>query len=133
MDKEIMDIVFEELTTPGSLQIIRDIASDIWPKTFAKILSPKQISYMMKMMYAPEVMEKELASGYHFEIIRVDRTPAGFFMVAIRSAGHCQTPQSLSAGKISRHGHRFNDAQAGGNAGKKRRIFPLAPQCQQIQ
>ena len=79
MDKEIMDIVFEELTTPGSLQIIRDIASDIWPKTFAKILSPKQISYMMKMMYAPEVMEKELASGYHFEIIRVDRTPAGYF------------------------------------------------------
>ena len=74
-----MDIEFEELTTPDSLQIIRDIASDIWPKTFAPILSPEQISYMMKMMYAPEVMEKELASGFHFEIIKIDNHPAGYF------------------------------------------------------
>jgi ribosomal protein S18 acetylase RimI-like enzyme len=31
------------------------------------------------MMYAPEVMEKELNNGYHFEIVRIDNTPAGYF------------------------------------------------------
>jgi GNAT superfamily N-acetyltransferase len=70
---------FEELTTPGSLQIIRDIAQSIWPETFSSILSPEQIKYMMNMMYAPEVMEKELAGGCHFEIVKIDHTPAGYF------------------------------------------------------
>ena len=72
-------IEFEELTTAESLQIIRDIAADVWPKTFADILSAEQICYMMKMMYAPEVMENELANGYHFEIVRIGGKPAGYF------------------------------------------------------
>ena len=74
-----MDIEFEELTSPGALQIVRDIAAEIWPETFAGILSQEQISYMMKMMYAPEVMEKELAAGFHFEIIKIDNQPVGYF------------------------------------------------------
>lgn len=74
-----MNVTFEELTTPESLQIIRKLADDIWPKTFAEILSSEQISYMMQMMYAPEVMEKELALEYHFEIIKIDGVPAGYF------------------------------------------------------
>lgn len=74
-----MNVTFEELITPESLQIIRDLAADVWPKTFAEILSNDQIRYMMQMMYAPKVMEKELAAGYHFEIINIDGTPAGYF------------------------------------------------------
>ncbi len=70
---------FEKLTTKSSLQIIRDIAADIWPKTFASILSAEQISYMMQMMYAPSVMEKELDDGFNFEIIKINNTPAGYF------------------------------------------------------
>ena len=90
-----MDIVFEELTTPESLQIIRDIAADIWPKTFAEILSPEQIAYMMEMMYAPEVMEKELATGYHFEIIRIDGSPSGYF-----SWSPCDAPMTAKLHKL---------------------------------
>jgi ribosomal protein S18 acetylase RimI-like enzyme len=70
---------FEKLTTKSSLQIIRDIAADIWPKTFASILSKEQISYMMQMMYAPSVMEKELDDGFNFEIIKINDRPAGYF------------------------------------------------------
>ena len=74
------NLVFEQLNTPESLQTIRDIAADIWPKTFAAILSREQIAYMMEMMYAPEVMAKELADGYNFEIVRVDGIPAGYMV-----------------------------------------------------
>ena len=73
-------LAFEHLQTPESLQIIRDIAADVWPKTFAAILSAEQIAYMMKMMYAPEVMEKELADGFHFEIVKVENIPAGYMV-----------------------------------------------------
>ena len=48
-----MLITFEELTTEASLQAIRDVAAEVWPRTFKEILSPEQIEYMMEMMYAP--------------------------------------------------------------------------------
>ena len=74
-----MTIEFEKLLTPASLQIIRDTALVVWPATFAEILSPEQISYMMKMMYSPEVMADELASGYNFEIVKINCLPSGYF------------------------------------------------------
>ena len=75
-----MEITFEELTTPESLARVRAITNVIWPETFAEILSPEQIRYMMKMMYAPEVMERELASGHHFEIVLADGRDAGYLV-----------------------------------------------------
>ena len=54
---------FVSLQTADALARVRAIADDVWPKTFREILSPEQIIYMMKMMYAPEVMEKELTEG----------------------------------------------------------------------
>lgn len=54
------NLTFEQLNTPDALQIVRDIAADIRPKTFSNILSREQIVYMMEMMYAPGVMKKAL-------------------------------------------------------------------------
>lgn len=71
-------ISFRILDTPESLSAVRSIAEVIWPVTFAPILSRDQIKYMMNMMYAPEVMERELASGYHFEILQVNGKDAGY-------------------------------------------------------
>ena len=69
---------FKRLTTESSLQIIRDIADEIWPETFRDILSEDQIRYMMQMMYAPEVMNRELAEGYSFNIVLADGRDAGY-------------------------------------------------------
>ena len=71
-------VTFRKLTTAEELQIIRDIAADIWPETFKNILSAGQIKYMMQMMYAPEVMADELNRGYHFETVCIDGTPIGY-------------------------------------------------------
>ena len=69
---------FVELATPESLAVVRAIAAEIWPETFRSILPEEQIPYMMKMMYAPEVMERELASGVRFDALYVDGVPAGY-------------------------------------------------------
>ena len=73
-----MKTYFLTLDTPESLRIVRDIAAEVWPKTFAPILPPEQIPYMMNMMYAPEVMERELSEGYKFAALLVDGTPSGY-------------------------------------------------------
>lgn len=73
---------FFQVQTAGELSRIRAIADDVWPKTFREILSPEQIVYMMKMMYSPEVMEKELASGYTFELLVIDGKDAGYMVYA---------------------------------------------------
>ena len=69
---------FVELTTPESLAVVRAVAAEIWPETFRSILPPEQIPYMMKMMYAPEVMERELAAGFRFDALYLDGAPAGY-------------------------------------------------------
>ena len=73
-----MDISFEELRTPEELVRVRKIADVIWPETFKDILSPEQIRYMMQMMYAPEVMSRELAEGFSFNIVLADGRAAGY-------------------------------------------------------
>ena len=73
-----MKTSFLTLDTPESLQVVRDIAAEVWPKTFAPILPPEQIPYMMNMMYAPEVMERELREGYRFAALLVDGEPSGY-------------------------------------------------------
>ncbi len=75
-----MEITFEELRTPEELLRVRKVADVIWPETFKDILSPEQIRYMMQMMYAPEVMSRELAEGYSFSIVLADGRDAGYLV-----------------------------------------------------
>ena len=73
-----MKIEFIELVTVESLEILRSVAFKVWPQTFASILSHDQIDYMMDMMYSPEVLQRELAAGMHFEIIYINSEPSGY-------------------------------------------------------
>lgn len=73
-------ITFETITEKKDLAAIRAIADEIWPETFAAILSPEQIRYMMNMMYAPDVMADELAHGYTFVLVRIHGQDAGYIV-----------------------------------------------------
>ena len=86
---------FVSLRTADALARVRAIADDVWPKTFREILSPEQIVYMMKMMYAPEVMEKELANGFLFDLLVVDGCDAGYMVYA-----PCNEPETMKLHKL---------------------------------
>ncbi len=73
-----MKVDFLPLTTANELERIRLVAGKVWPQTYKDILSEKQISFMMEMMYSPSVMEKELACGYSFDLCIVDGVDAGY-------------------------------------------------------
>jgi ribosomal protein S18 acetylase RimI-like enzyme len=73
-----MQISFQRVTGGSGLATVRRLADEIWPETFAPILPPPQIPYMMRMMYAPEVLARELADGVRWEIVLVDSSPSGY-------------------------------------------------------
>lgn len=58
--------------------LLEKLARQIWPGTYGKILTTGQIDYMIKMMYALPVLQKEHLEGVSFDLI-VDKTePIGF-------------------------------------------------------
>jgi ribosomal protein S18 acetylase RimI-like enzyme len=62
------------------LGLVREVADVVWPVTFRDILSPDQIAYMMQMMYAPEVMEREYDEGIQFHAVFDGEKPVGYFI-----------------------------------------------------
>ncbi len=70
-------ILFRQIA-PDQIKRIQDLARKIWPPAFAAILTPEQIAYMMEMMYAVPVLQKELERGVEFFILTCDNEDAGY-------------------------------------------------------
>ena len=63
------------------LGLVRDVADVVWPVTFREILSSEQITYMMKMMYALDVMDREYDSGISFYGVFDGVQPIGYLVM----------------------------------------------------
>jgi GNAT superfamily N-acetyltransferase len=85
-------VTFERVANPPGVDTIRSLAERIWPPTFAPILPPDQIPYMMRMMYAPGVILAELTSGVRWELVLVSGVPSGYL-----SWGPCEDRPSTAA------------------------------------
>ena len=55
----------------------RAVAEATWPRTYAGIISPEQISYMVERMYSPEAIRRDAADGSPFFLLRADGRTAG--------------------------------------------------------
>ncbi len=72
------NITIEKVVSAEDYPVILQLAREIWAITYNDILSPEQIDYMMDMMYAPEVIEKERGEGIVFELVKDAGKPVGF-------------------------------------------------------
>ena len=64
--KKMDSITIESVTSAEEYPVILKLAREIWGPTYAEILSQEQIDYMIDMMYAPAVLEKERGEGIVF-------------------------------------------------------------------
>ena len=60
------------------LNIVRQLAYDIWPDTYGKILSSEQLDYMLGNFYAIPALEEQMDNGHIFLLIKDDETVLGF-------------------------------------------------------
>jgi ribosomal protein S18 acetylase RimI-like enzyme len=51
--------------TVADIPLIRALAHEVWPPTFAEILSPDQIEYMLDMMYSETSIRRQLQDLGH--------------------------------------------------------------------
>lgn len=64
--------------TIADVPLIRTLAKQIWPQTYEKTLSRRQILYMMKFLYSENALEKQMQEGHQFIIVYNNAIPVGF-------------------------------------------------------
>jgi RsiW-degrading membrane proteinase PrsW (M82 family)/ribosomal protein S18 acetylase RimI-like enzyme len=60
------------------IPLIRSLAQQIWPETYAAILSRKQVDYMMEMMYSANAIREQMQKNHQFVIVYNTGIPVGF-------------------------------------------------------
>ena len=66
---------------------IENLAQEIFPATYATILTGEQIDYMMEWMYSKESLEKQLTEGHVYHIAHLDNVPVGYTSVQKQEEG----------------------------------------------
>ncbi len=60
------------------IPLIQELTYQIWPQTYAPILSKEQIDYMLEMMYSDTSLQQQMVDGARFLIAYEDKVPVGF-------------------------------------------------------
>jgi ribosomal protein S18 acetylase RimI-like enzyme len=72
--------------TIEDIPLIRELCFQVWPQTYASILSQDRIDYMLDYMYSAASLEKQMTSGSQFIFVYENEEPVGF--AAYLSKGH---------------------------------------------
>ncbi len=62
----------------NDIPLIRKLAFEVWPQTYAGILSQQQIDYMLDMMYSEKSLQQQMTEGAQFIVVADDQEPVGF-------------------------------------------------------
>jgi len=64
--------------TEADIPLLRTLCFQVWPQTYAAIITQGQIDYMLEMMYSPASLQQQMHSGANFLICYDDTQPCGF-------------------------------------------------------
>ncbi len=70
-------ITFRKATDEDIL-LIKELVVQVWPQTYANILSAEQIEYMMDMMYSEAALHQQMQDNHQFLIVYNSGIPIGF-------------------------------------------------------
>jgi len=65
---------------------LRALAEQIWRVSYAEMITPAQIDYMLEWMYAPETIAREMAEGVVWETAWLDSEMVGFHSCTLEAA-----------------------------------------------
>jgi len=69
----------------AEIPALRALAERIWRESYAALLTPAQIDYMLRWMYAPEAIAREMGEGTIWETAWLDGELIGFHSCTLES------------------------------------------------
>lgn len=76
--------------TVGDIPLLRDLAERIWRASYAEMLAPEQIDFMLGWMYGPEQIAKELGESVVWELALAEDQTVGFFSLTIEESARAK-------------------------------------------
>jgi ribosomal protein S18 acetylase RimI-like enzyme len=77
--------------TLEDLPTIQRLAHEIWPHTYATIVSPDQLSYMLNLIYSIPSLQNQVQQQHHqFIIAELEGQPVAFAGYSIVEPGVCK-------------------------------------------
>lgn len=67
-----------KIASVEDIPLIRQLCMEVWPNTYASILSAQQIGYMLELMYSKEALERQMNEGAIFFLLFHDGEPVGY-------------------------------------------------------
>lgn len=66
------------VATTQDIPLIRSLCFEVWPQTYASIISQAQIDFMLEKMYSPLSLQQQMKDGAIFLLLINDQRPVGF-------------------------------------------------------
>jgi ribosomal protein S18 acetylase RimI-like enzyme len=67
------------------IPVIQDLAERTWKVTYASILSPEQMKYMLDLFYSEASLQKQMQDGHQFIIAKEKGNAVGFASYSVKS------------------------------------------------
>ncbi len=64
--------------SPSDIGLIRRLCFQVWPQTYAPVLSKAQIDYMLDLMYSEKALLQQMEQGHRFLLLYDEDEPIGF-------------------------------------------------------
>lgn len=61
------------------LNIITNLANNLWPQYYISIITKEQINYMLEQVYSEKNLVQQMKDGQEFTIVNIDNKPIGYF------------------------------------------------------
>jgi diamine N-acetyltransferase len=62
----------------GDISTIQQLAENIWPTAYKKIISAKQLRYMLDLIYSETALTAQIEKGHQFILVIENDIPIGF-------------------------------------------------------
>ena len=79
---------FIRFATTTDIELIRSLCFEVWPQTYASIISKEQIEYMLDRMYSPLSLQQQMEEGAQFILLYDATLPVGFASYQVITPTH---------------------------------------------
>lgn len=86
---DMSDLSFRAASS-ADIPLLRDLADRVWRPSYANMLAPAQIDYMLGRMYAADVIAAEMARGMRWVVVDETGRPAGYLSLSATPHGDAE-------------------------------------------